>query len=62
MKKLLWFLLGLAGGLVVGHLLNKDPRGHELLGSIDRRIDEFADRMSDAYYAEAARRDGDEPA
>ena len=58
MNKLLCFLLGLIGGLVVAHLLNKDPRGHELLASIDQRIDEFADRMTDAYHAEAARRDG----
>ena len=56
MKKLLWFLLGIGGGLVVAHLMNKDPRGHELLAAIDARIDVFTERMSDAYNAEAARR------
>ncbi|MGW9112737.1 hypothetical protein [Microbacterium sp. NPDC055683] len=56
MKKLLWFLLGIVGGFVAAHFLNKDPRGHELLASIDARIEEFADRMTDAYHEEDARR------
>jgi hypothetical protein len=61
MKKLLWFLLGIVGGFVCAHFMNKDPRGHELLASIDGRISEFTDRLSDAYYAEAIGRDGDTP-
>ena len=45
MKSLLWFLLGIAGGFVLAHLVNKDPRGHEILADVDARITEFTDRM-----------------
>ncbi|MDE0545535.1 ATPase [Microbacterium sp. C7(2022)] len=55
MKKLLWFLTGVAGGFVVAHLVNKDPRGHELLAEVDARISEFTDRMGDAYREQEAR-------
>ena len=43
MKKLLWFLLGIVGGFVAAHFMNKDPRGNELLASIDSRINGFTD-------------------
>ena len=49
MKNLRWFTLGIIGGFVAAHLINKDPRGHELFEQVDARITEFTDRMSDAY-------------
>lgn len=55
MKNLLWFLLGIAGGFVLAHLVNKDPRGHVLLADVDARITEFTDRMGDAYREQEAR-------
>ena len=55
MKKLLWFLLGIVGGFVAAHFMNKDPRGNELLASIDARISGFTDALTDAYRAEVAR-------
>ena len=55
MKSLFWFLVGIAGGFVAAHLLNKDPRGHEVLAEVDARIAAFADRMTDAYHAQEAR-------
>ncbi len=55
MKNLLWFLLGIAGGFVLAHLVNKDPRGHEVLAEVDARITEFTDRMGDAYREQEAR-------
>jgi hypothetical protein len=58
MKNVLWFLVGVAGGFVVAHLMNKDPRGHELLADIDARISEFTDRVSDAYREQEARISG----
>ena len=48
MKNLLWFALGLAGGFVAAHYVNKDPRGHELLAEVDARISQFTDRIADA--------------
>ena len=34
MKSVVWFVLGLAGGFVAAHLVNKDPRGHEVLAEV----------------------------
>jgi hypothetical protein len=58
MKNLLWFLFGIAGGFVLAHFMNKDPRGHELLAEVDARITEFTDRIGDAYREQEARFSG----
>ncbi len=58
MKNALWFVLGIAGGFVVAHLVNKDPRGHEVLAEVDARISEFTDRIGDAYRAQEAKIEG----
>jgi len=54
-KSLVWFALGIAGGFIAAHLVNKDPRGQEVLAQLDSRIGEFTDRMSDAYHAQETR-------
>ena len=54
-RSLVWFVLGIAGGFVAAHLVNKDPRGQELLAQVDARIGEFADRMSEAYHEQETR-------
>ena len=58
MKTLVWFLFGVAGGFVVAHFMNKDPRGHEILADVDARITEFTDRIADAYREQEARFSG----
>ena len=55
MKNVLWFLVGVIGGFVFAHFVNKDPRGHELLAEVDARIGEFTDRIGDAYREQEAR-------
>ena len=55
MKNLLWFLFGIAGGFVLAHLMDKDPRGHEILADVDARITEFTDRIGDAYREQESR-------
>lgn len=55
MKTVLWFLIGIAGGFVAAHLMNRDPRGRELLAEVDARISEFTDRMGGAYREQEAR-------
>jgi len=55
MKNVLLFLFGVAGGFVLAHLVNKDPRGHELLAEVDARISEFTDRIGDAYREQESR-------
>ncbi|WP_127819159.1 ATPase [Microbacterium sp. CPCC 204701] len=55
MKTLVWFLFGVAGGFVMAHFMNKDPRGHEILADVDARITEFTDRIADAYREQESR-------
>ncbi|GAA3771855.1 hypothetical protein GCM10022240_24950 [Microbacterium kribbense] len=55
MKKFLWFLVGVAGGFVLAHQVNKDPRGHEVLAEIDARVSEFTDRIGEAYREQESR-------
>lgn len=56
-RSLLWFAVGTTAGFVLAHLVNKDPRGHEVLAEIDARITEFTDRIGDAYREQQARFD-----
>lgn len=58
MKSVLWFVLGLAGGFVAAHIIDKDPRGHDALAEVDARITEFTDRIGEAYRAQEAKIDG----
>ncbi|MBN9158704.1 MULTISPECIES: hypothetical protein [Microbacterium] len=55
MKSLLWFLIGVIGGFVAAHFLNKDPRGHDVLAAVDDRINEFTGILADAFHAQEAR-------
>jgi len=55
MKNLLWFLIGVIGGFVAAHFMNKDPRGHDLLADVDARITEFTAILGDAYREQEAR-------
>lgn len=50
MKNLLWFVLGIIGGFIAAHVINKDPRGHEMLEQVDARITEFTELMGSAYH------------
>ena len=55
MKNVLWFLIGVIGGFVAAHFMNKDPRGQELLAEVDARITEFTGILSEAYREQEAR-------
>ncbi|GAA4482355.1 hypothetical protein [Microbacterium panaciterrae] len=55
MKSLAWFLIGVIGGFVAAHFMNKDPRGHDLLAEVDNRINEFTGILGDAFRAQEAR-------
>ncbi|MBU4464255.1 MAG: ATPase [Actinobacteria bacterium] len=58
MRSLLWFVMGVSGGFVLAHLVNKDPRGHEVMAELDARVSEFTDRMGDAYRDQQAQFEG----
>lgn len=55
MKTFLWFLIGVIGGFVAAHFMNKDPRGHDILAEVDARINGFTAVLGDAYRAQEAR-------
>lgn len=55
MKSVLWFLIGVIGGFVAAHFMNKDPRGHELLAQVDARINDFTTVLGDAFREQEAR-------
>lgn len=55
MKSVLWLLVGVIGGFVAAHFLNKDPRGHDLLAEVDTRISEFTGILGDAFREQEAR-------
>lgn len=54
MKNLSWFLIGVIGGFVAAHFMNKDPRGQEIFAEVDARISEFAGILSEAYRQQEA--------
>ncbi|MGX1931911.1 hypothetical protein [Microbacterium resistens] len=55
MKNLLWLLIGVIGGFVAAHFMNKDPRGHDILAEVDARISEFTGILGDAFREQEAR-------
>ncbi|WP_296193026.1 hypothetical protein [uncultured Microbacterium sp.] len=60
MKSLFWFVLGIAGGFIVAHFVDKSAAGHDALEQIDARIAEFTDRLSDAYRVQEAKLQSDD--
>ena len=55
MKTVMWFLIGVIGGFVAAHFMDKDPRGHDILADVDARINEFTGILGDAYREQQAR-------
>ncbi|HKT56750.1 MAG TPA: hypothetical protein VJR25_08255 [Microbacterium sp.] len=61
MQKLVWFVVGVAAGFVAAHFVDRDPRGHVALATLDARMNEFADRVGDAYRDQQERLAAAEP-
>ncbi|KHK98403.1 hypothetical protein LK09_05210 [Microbacterium mangrovi] len=61
MQKLVWFVVGVAAGFVAAHFVDRDPRGHVALATLDARMNEFADRVGDAYRTQQDRLSASEP-
>jgi hypothetical protein len=61
MQKLVWFVVGIAAGFIAAHFVDRDPRGHEALATLDARLNEFADRVGDAYRDQQERLAAAEP-
>lgn len=55
MKNVLWLLVGVIGGFVAAHFMNKDPRGQDLLAHVDARIAGFTGAFGEAFREQEAR-------
>ncbi|RUR00729.1 hypothetical protein [Labedella endophytica] len=49
MKSLAYLVLGMLGGFVVAHQINRSRRGAAFFADIDEKMREFGDSIADAY-------------
>lgn len=49
MKSFIWFITGIVGGLVAGHLVANDPRGKALADDLAARVREFTDGAKQGF-------------
>jgi hypothetical protein len=53
-KSFAWFVVGVVGGVVVGHFAAKDPRVKALFADLDARTREFTDGIREGYASRVA--------
>jgi hypothetical protein len=49
MKSFVWFVTGVVGGIVAGHLVANDPRGQALAADVTARLREFTDGVKQGF-------------
>ena len=49
MKNFIWLVIGVAGGFVVAHNLNKTHQGKQFFAELDAKAREFGEAISDGY-------------
>ncbi len=49
MKNFIWLVIGVVGGLVVAHELNKSQQGKQFFAELDAKAREFGEAISDGY-------------
>lgn len=49
MKSIAYLILGIIGGFVVAHQVNRSQRGNAFFADIDEKMREFGDSIADAY-------------
>ena len=49
MKNFFWLVIGVAGGFVVAHNLNKTHQGKQFFAELDAKAREFGEAISDGY-------------
>ncbi|UCR89577.1 hypothetical protein [Mycetocola spongiae] len=59
MKNLFFLIVGIAGGFIVAHEINKTTRGKRFFAELDGRMREFGDTVADAYKEREAELQGD---
>lgn len=54
MKNLLWLTLGIAGGFVIAHQVNKTQEGRRFFTEVDAKAREFGAAVADGYHQREA--------
>lgn len=54
MKNLAWLILGIAGGFVIAHEVNKTQEGRRFFNGVDAKAREFGAAVADGYHQREA--------
>lgn len=54
MKNLLWLILGIAGGFVIAHEVNKTQEGRRFFTEVDTKAREFGAAVAEGYHQREA--------
>jgi hypothetical protein len=54
MKNLLWMIVGIAGGFVLAHQINKTQEGRRFFTGVDAKAREFGAAVADGYHQREA--------
>ncbi len=54
MKNLLWLILGIIGGFVIAHEVNKTQEGRRFFTGVDAKAREFGAAVADGYHQREA--------
>lgn len=55
MKAFFWFVTGIVGGLALGHVIARDPRGRAVFDELDAGARAFVAGVKDGYTGESPR-------
>lgn len=54
MKSFTWFTIGVVGGFIVAHQLNKTDQGKRFFEELDQKARDFGAAVSEGYHAREA--------
>lgn len=54
MKRFFWLIIGIGGGFIAAHQLNRTRAGREFFENIDARAKEFSEAVSEGYHKREA--------
>ncbi|MHB1234514.1 MAG: hypothetical protein ACYCZK_02445 [Microbacteriaceae bacterium] len=54
MKSALWLIIGIFGGFVAAHQINKTPQGKQFFADLEGKVKDFGGAVADGYRAREA--------
>lgn len=54
MKSALWLIIGVFGGFVAAHQLNKTPQGKQFFAEVEGKVKDFGSAVVDGYRTREA--------